>query len=253
MYSLDGENFIYDDPPTFTDVGTNTVYYKVDYTFSFQHRQYNSGTWTTDTVTFDTCYGSADVIIHPRPVTVTADSAEKFYDGTPLTTNGYTIAEATDVTGFVEGEGATFAMTSGSTITNPGTWPNVVDPTKTQATGETKLTNYVITYVDGTLTVKDRLLSTPTSVEKVYDGVKETIGVDVTRDSGLPISSGDYTIKYSQYPDDPNSWTNDLSFVNVGVINTVRNGPHGTDFATMEKDGMRLWRVACDGGVEQVF
>ena len=37
------------------------------------------------------------------------------------------------------------------------------------------------------------------------------------------------------------------------VINTVRNGPHGTDFATMEKDGMRLWRVACDGGVEQVF
>lgn len=37
------------------------------------------------------------------------------------------------------------------------------------------------------------------------------------------------------------------------VINTVRNGPHGADFATMGNDGMRLWRVACDGEVEQVF
>lgn len=36
------------------------------------------------------------------------------------------------------------------------------------------------------------------------------------------------------------------------VINTVRNGPHGADFATMEKEGMRLWRVACDGDIERV-
>lgn len=89
--------------------------------------------------------------ILPRNVVLTSATAEKVYDGTALTRN-----RQTDITvdgGFVEGEGATCEITGSQT--NVGSSKN----TFTYILNEgTKAGNYIITKVEGDLTV------TPASV-----------------------------------------------------------------------------------------
>ena len=90
--------------------------------------------------------------ITAKAVTITAKNGEKEFDGTPLTESGFTASalETGDTHEF------TVVMTAGSTITNVGTTPNViatVDGVAVTTGIETAVGNYLVTTVDGTLTI----------------------------------------------------------------------------------------------------
>ena len=90
--------------------------------------------------------------ITAKAVTITANNASRDYDGNPLTEPGFT------ATALEEGDTHTFTvtMTAESTITNAGTQPNViatVDGVAVTTGIETPIGNYLVTTVDGTLTI----------------------------------------------------------------------------------------------------
>ena len=90
--------------------------------------------------------------ITAKAVTITANNASRDYDGNPLTEAGFT------ATALEEGDTHTFTvtMTAESTITNAGTQPNViatVDGVAVTTGIETPIGNYLVTTVDGTLTI----------------------------------------------------------------------------------------------------
>ena len=122
-------------------------------------------------------YGSANFTINPKVATITAHNASKTYDGTALTENGFTASE------LETGDTHTFTVTitEGSTITNAGTEPNViatVDGSAVTTGTETAIGNYLVTTVNGTLTISPKSLG---------DGntAAEGITVEMTEDDLL--------------------------------------------------------------------
>ena len=90
--------------------------------------------------------------ITAKAVTIIANNASRDYDGNPLTEAGFT------ATALEDGDTHTFTvtMTAESTITNAGTQPNViatVDGVAVTTGIETPIGNYLVTTVDGTLTI----------------------------------------------------------------------------------------------------
>ena len=116
------------------------------------------------------------VNITPRPITITSDSAEKIYDGQPLTCDTFTWTEYNEAeqTGLVEGHTLTVAITEDSTITNVGTLTNAIKSGSVvikDENGVSVKSNYAVTKVEGTLTVTPRpVVLVAGSAEKVYDG-----------------------------------------------------------------------------------
>lgn len=108
------------DTISFTDVGPHTLYVR---------QKITNGANVEQVLTTQATY-----TINPRPVTLTSASAEKEYDGTPLTNNTVT-AE-----GFVNGEGATYTVTG--TQTEVGSSENNFTYT---LNSNTKAGNYRIT------------------------------------------------------------------------------------------------------------
>ena len=112
--------------------------------------------------------------VNPAKVTITAESANKAYDGTALTQPEF------KVEGLAEGDTHEFAvvMTADSTITNKGTQPNViatVDDVTVAAGEETAVGNYLVTTVDGTLKITPKAVTiTAKDANKVYDGTALT-------------------------------------------------------------------------------
>ena len=94
-----------------------------------------------------TVTGKAEYTITKRPVTLTSASAEKKYDGTPLTKHEVTASTGEGV-GFVGEDGATYTFTGSQT--EPGESNNEFEYT---LIGETKATNYEITKQLGKLKV----------------------------------------------------------------------------------------------------
>lgn len=110
--------------------------------------------------------GTQKVTINRRPVTLTSATAEKVYDGTPLTDGTVTVSEL----GFVQGEGADYSVT-GSQL-HKGFSANAFTYTLHENTLEE---NYLIKTVSGTLTVTARPLTiTAGSASKQYDGTPLT-------------------------------------------------------------------------------
>lgn len=136
-YSTDGEHWEALDKISFTDVGEYTLYARQKVTLKEK----------TD---YKEVVGQATYTITPRDVTLTSGSAEKEYDGEPLTNNTVT-AE-----GFVNGEGATYNVTG--TQTEVGSSENNF----TYAlNSDTKAVNYKITTQYGTLTVTEKTTPDP--------------------------------------------------------------------------------------------
>ena len=134
--------------------------------------------------------------INPKAVTITANDASKVYDGTPLT-GGFTSTdlEAGDTHTF------TVEMTAESTITNAGTQPNViatVDGVAVATGTATAVGNYLVTTVNGTLTISPISLGsgiTPASGITInIDESTSPIAITVTHDSNTLTESSDYTI-----------------------------------------------------------
>ena len=98
--------------------------------------------------------------LNPKPLTLTAGSGSKPYDGTPLTSNAVTPE------GFVAGEAATYACT-GSQL-DAGSSENVVT---TINWTEAKASNYAVTKKPGVLKVEPRAVMVKSkNISKPFDG-----------------------------------------------------------------------------------
>ncbi|MEA4869799.1 MAG: InlB B-repeat-containing protein [Christensenella sp.] len=101
-----------------------------------------------------TAFGSARVTITPRTINLSSQSANKTYDGTPLTS---TVVNQTG-NGFVNGEGFVETPVASGSITNAGSTKNtIVVPALNADT--TLAENYTIKTNEGTLTVKKAVLT----------------------------------------------------------------------------------------------
>ena len=107
--------------------------------------------------------------VNPKKVTITAKDAEQIYNGSALTQPEF---KASDLEEGDEHE-FTVVMTSDSKITNVGIQPNViakVDGTAVTIGTETKVGNYLLTTVDGTLKVNPKEVTiTASDAEQVYN------------------------------------------------------------------------------------
>ena len=111
------------------------------------------------------------ITIHKRSITILTGSAEKHYDGTPLTYNMYYVPEHSPYTLI---EGHEIIMTVTGSITNIGETPNTysVSGTKIVYKDENVTKNYKISYESGTLKVLSQAIITvkTNSDVKIYDG-----------------------------------------------------------------------------------
>ena len=127
----------------------------------------NAGQYTSVTVS----YGKLSIT--KAPLTITADSAEKEYDGTPLTDNGW---QDTAPAG-LKGTDAVESVTVTGTITEVGSEDNVASGAVVK-NGETEVTaNYDITYVKGKLVItksSKALVITSSTKSWTYDGEVHT-------------------------------------------------------------------------------
>ena len=100
------------------------------------------------------------------PLTITADSDSKFFDGTELTKDSYTLTGE-----LAEGDSVASVSVEGSQ-TEVGSGENVPSDARiVNADGENVTAHYFITYISGTLEVRAREVTiTAGSAEKVYDG-----------------------------------------------------------------------------------
>ena len=89
-------------------------------------------------------------VYYAVPLTITAGSAQKTYDGQPLTQPEFTME------GLVNGdtkENFSLSMTAASTITNAGSTLNVIDEDTVKYNGGAIPSYYNVSYANGTLTV----------------------------------------------------------------------------------------------------
>ena len=116
--------------------------------------------------------GNVITVYYTVSLTITAGSAEKPYDGQPLTQPDFTME------GLVNGdtkENFSLSMTAASTITNAGSTPNVIDTDTVKYNGGAIPSYYNVSYAPGTLTVnKASATVTITGVNEtaVYDGTQ---------------------------------------------------------------------------------
>ena len=154
-----------------TDVGTKRNEYK-----SYRVERSDGADVTANYTFGEPVIGTLTVT--PVAIELTANSAAKAYDGTPLTDRGYTISNGS----FVGEEGLAGVTVEGSQ-TAVGSSANKI--TGHTLKSNTKAQNYDITYVDGTLTVsKNEKVITVTANSRTweYDGKEH--------------ADGGYTVRY---------------------------------------------------------
>ena len=162
-----------------TDVGTSAN------TLAFYHiTKDGAGEGEADVTAYFTNIKTVDgtLEVTPAAATVTTDSAEKKYDGTPL--NGSDLPDSgASITGLAGTDESQVTVTATGSITDIGTAEN----TFSIDWGSTKSSNYTLSENLGTLeiTANDTEITfTSASAEKVYDGTA-LIAHDVTVE-GLP-------------------------------------------------------------------
>ena len=142
------------------------------------------------------------ITITPATLTVTTPSANKVYDGTPLTADG-------TISGFVNKETATFTTTGSQTEVG-----NSKNTYSIKWNGTAKSTNYQISEAVGTLTVTEQTIDPGKDPDKpnpnysgvtinkpsnkVYDGKEHKWSPAVADKEGNALVEGtDYTVEYS--------------------------------------------------------
>ncbi|MCD8308232.1 MAG: hypothetical protein LUD19_00120, partial [Clostridia bacterium] len=120
-----------------------------------------SGNDVTSNYNMVCTYGTLTVA--QREITVTTGTSQKVYDGTPLYNTDYTLTYGS----IANGQAADIVYYAEQT--DAGSTENVV--TLSISSGQSDVTaNYLITYINGTLTVTQRQVTVITgSAEKVYD------------------------------------------------------------------------------------
>ena len=154
-----GGNLTSNDYTISGNTGTNAKDYTITITGRNNYTDTKTITWT----------------IKKRPVTITADSASKTYDGTALTKNSVTASAASGDTGMISSHHVHTWTVSGSQTTADSSYNTVTAATiynGTHSGTESDVTNnYAITFAKGTLTVNKRAVTYKASDEsKVYNG-----------------------------------------------------------------------------------
>ena len=143
---------------------------------------------------FDAIPNGGDIVVTRKLLTITADSGTKAYDGTALTKNSYTC------TGLAQGDDIESVTVTGSQTT-VGTSDNVPSAAMIKNADNDDVTEtYEINYVNGTLAVNARTVSTPSVTLSetgfVYDGSEKQPTVTV-KDGETVIPETEYTVGYS--------------------------------------------------------
>ena len=111
-------------------------------------------------------------VYYTMPLTITAEDANKTYDGQPLTQPDFKME------GLVNGdtkENFSLSMTAASTITNAGNTPNVIDESTVKYKNGDIPSYYKVSYENGTLTVNKRTVTLKSEGgSKEYDGTPLT-------------------------------------------------------------------------------
>ena len=182
-WSSDPADYTLTGSPTLTHVGTKTVYFVA----------------LNDN--YEPDFGSAQITVAPREITVNTSGATKVYDGEPLTQSGWSISAASD--GFISGEGFATASATG-TITNAGS----ADNTFAYTFGATQSGDYSVTVLPGTLTVTQRaVLVSALDASKNYGAADPAF--DYTYTTGMVEGTTYYPVV-----------TADLSLITVTVQRT---------------------------------
>ncbi|WP_337763779.1 MBG domain-containing protein, partial [Butyricicoccus sp.] len=136
--------------------------------------------------------------IQPKPLIITAESAEKVYDGEPLVKDGYTAGK------LVSGDKIIEVKVSG-TQTNAGNAENVPHNAKICGNGTDKTKNYAISYANGTLKVIPRDIADAQidmkQTEYVYDGVEHNPKPIIAIDNKTLKINVDYELSYTNNSD----------------------------------------------------
>ena len=136
--------------------------------------------------------------IQPKALTITAESAEKVYDGEPLVKDGYTAGK------MVSGDKIIEVKVSG-TQTNAGNAENVPHNAKICGNGTDKTKNYAISYANGTLKVTPRDIADAQidmkQTEYVYDGVEHNPKPIIAIDNKTLKINVDYELSYTNNRD----------------------------------------------------
>ena len=148
--------------------------------------------------------------ITAKPLTITADSAEKVYDGQPLTKNSFTNTE------LAEGDKLTATVTGSQT--NVGSSDNVASAAVIMAGEENVTANYTITYEKGSLTV------TPVTDEVIVTVTER--GGDYLYDGGEKVVTG-----YDAVSSNPLYTANDYSFSGDATIKSTNAGSYDMELA----------------------
>ena len=126
------------------------------------------------TESYNVVYKNGKLKVTAKPVTITADSGEKEYDGTALTKNTYTH------TALVEGHTITSVTITG-TQTNVGTSNNVPSAAVIKKGEDVVTANYNITYTNGTLEITPAAATVAADAKtKVYGDAEPTYTATVT-------------------------------------------------------------------------
>ena len=153
------------------------------------------------------------IVITPRPVTLTSETAGKTYDGTALEKPVVTVGGD----GFVEGQ-VTEIKATGS-VTNAGSVANTITFTPNKETF--KEGNYAITKTEGTLTIAKRsVLITSQSATKTYDGSALTRpAVTITGDGFVPgeLAKAEATGSITNVGSTPNA----IRYTTTGAFNAA--------------------------------
>ena len=159
-----------------------TILYKDangDYTLTESPKQKDVGSQTVEFKAslygYKDAYGSAQLEVKQRKVTIVSGSDEKTYDGTPLTKHSVSVSGD----GFVEGEGVDYTYTGSQTYV--GSSENAFTYKEKEGT---ELSNYSITTEFGELVVNDGTSEHPVDqlvVSKTHDENKAyALGEEVT-------------------------------------------------------------------------
>ena len=148
--------------------------------------------------------------ITAKPLTITADSAEKVYDGQPLTKNSFTNTE------LAEGDKLTATVTGSQT--NVGSSDNVASAAVIMAGEENVTANYTITYEKGSLTV------TPVTDEVIVTVTER--GGDYLYDGGEKVVTG-----YDAVSSNPLYTANDYSFSGDATVKSTNAGSYDMGLA----------------------
>lgn len=114
--------------------------------------------------------GSGDLTIHKRPLALYLEEVERPYDGTPLTSNAYSVR--TDGLCLLPADGHTLEVTASGSITELGETENTVTGVAVLQESADVTYNYEILAFDSVLrVVKRQIIVSPLPYRKIYDGM----------------------------------------------------------------------------------